>query len=143
MRNESDVVIVDTSVWIDHLNNVITWQTEWLGEALGVRSVALTDLILFELLQGIRDESQFVRTRRTMSSLPVFESAGVEVATQAAEHYRLLRRRGVTVRKTVDCLVATICLRVGCSILHKDRDYDAYEKHLGLRVIHPVRLRPR
>ena len=99
--------------------------------------LGLTDLILCEVLQGIRDELTFRRIRREFSRFTIFPSGGEDLAVASAQNYRFLRARGHTVRKTIDCLIATFCLREGHSLLHRDRDFDAFEQHLGLQVIHP------
>ncbi len=69
--------------------------------------------------------------------MSVLSSGGVEIAVAAAENYRILRTKGITVRKTIDCLIATFCIREGHELLHRDRDFDPFEMHLGLQVIHP------
>ena len=131
------MVIVDTTVWIDYLAGDTNLQTLWLDRELGQQPFGLTDLIYCELLQGIRDDSHFGEVRRDLERLNIFETGGTKLALAAAQNYRLLRRRGVTVRKTIDCLIATFCLQEGHALLHRDHDFDAFEGHLGLHVIHP------
>ena len=131
------MVIVDTTVWIDYLNGISTSQTDWLDTELARRRLGLTDLILCEVLQGVRDELQATQTRNELLKFEVFETGGVPVAIAAAQNYRSLRARGRTVRKTVDCLIATFCLMNDHALLHNDRDYDPFEEFLSLRVIHP------
>lgn len=131
------MVIVDTTVWIDYLGAVTNPQTQWLDNEIGRQPIGLTDVILCEVLQGIRDESAFAQVRRDLLKFDVFNSGGVGLAIASAENYRYLRSRGVTVRKTIDCLIATFCLEEKHSLLHRGRDFDPFEKHLGLRVIHP------
>ena len=131
------MTIVDTTVWIDYLGGTLNPQTQWLDREFAQRPLGLTDLNLCEILQGIRDELTFRRIRREFSRFTIFPSGGEDLASASAQNYRFLRARGHTVRKTIDCLIATFCLREGHSLLHRDRDFDAFEQHLGLRVIHP------
>jgi len=131
------VVIVDTTVWIDYLNGVSTAQTDWLDAELARQRLGLTDLILCEVLQGVHDERQATQTRQELLKFEVFETGGIQLAIAAAQNYRNLRARGRTVRKTVDCLIATFCLIDDHALLHNDQDYDPFEKFLSLRVIHP------
>ena len=131
------MVIVDTTVWIDYLNGVSTAQTDWLDAELARQRLGLTDLILCEVLQGVHDERQATQTRQELLKCEVFETGGIQLAIAAAQNYRNLRARGRTVRKTVDCLIATFCLIDDHALLHNDQDYDPFEKFLSLRVIHP------
>jgi hypothetical protein len=130
------VIIVDSTVWIDYLAGIANPYTEWLDNALQ-QPLGLTDLILCEVLQGIRDEFTFRRIRREFTRFTIFPSGGEDLAVASAQNYRFLRARGYTVRKTIDCLIATFCLREGHSLLHRDRDFDPFEQDLGLQVIHP------
>lgn len=129
------MVIVDSSVWIDYLNDTLNPQTDWLEDALGRRAVGLTNLILCEVLQGIRHARRFLFAERALLSLPVYDIAGTSIAIEAARNYHALQRRGITARKTIDCLIATFCIAEGFELLHRDRDFDHFERHLGLLVI--------
>ena len=131
------MVIVDTTVWVDYLRGDENPETNWLHKGLDRRRIGLTDLILCEVLQGIRDDIEFAKVQRDLRSFEVFETGGVELSIAAARNFRKLRQRGRTVRKTIDCLIATFCLREGHSLLHRDRDYDAFEQELGLAVLRP------
>jgi predicted nucleic acid-binding protein len=131
------MVIVDTTVWIDYLGGTANPHTEWLDRELTQQRLGLTDLILCEVLQGIRGDATFTRVHRDMSKFEVFDTGGEELAVASAQNYRFLRTRGQTVRKTIDCLIATFCLNGKHSLLHRDHDFDPFEKHLRLRVIHP------
>jgi predicted nucleic acid-binding protein len=131
------MVIVDTTVWIDYLAGTANGQTSWLDRELDRQRLGMTDLILCAVLQGIRSDPAFDRARRDLEKFHIFETGGIDLALAAAQNYRLLRRRGATVRKTIDCLIATFCLQSGHQLLHRDRDFDPFEKHLGLRVVHP------
>jgi predicted nucleic acid-binding protein len=131
------VVIVDTTVWIDYFQGVENPETEWLNTELDRQRLGLTDIILCEVLQGVRDDVVAKEVERRLLNLEVFDIGGVAVAREAARNYRALRSRGHTVRKTIDCLIATFCLRGQHSLLHRDRDFDPFEKFLELSVIHP------
>jgi len=130
------MVIVDTTVWIDYLRGIENAQTDWLDNALTHRRLGFTDLILCEVLQGIRGDPEFNEVRKNLLRFEVFETGGTDLAIAAARNYRNLRERGHTVRKTIDCLIATFCLLAGHELLHRDRDYDVFERFLKLRVVH-------
>jgi len=129
------VILVDSSVWIDYFNGTATPQTARLDWLLEREPVAIGDLILTEVLQGFATERDFNRARRELASLTLIELGGRDVAIQAARNFRALRRLGATVRKTVDTIIATRCMESGHWLLHSDRDFDPFEKHLGLRVV--------
>jgi predicted nucleic acid-binding protein len=131
------MVIVDTTVWIDYLRGLQNSETNYFDRELGRQRFGLTDLILCEILQGLRDDQASKRVLRELRQFELFETGGEELAVAAARNFRSLRQRGHTVRKTIDCLIATFCLRHGHSLLHRDRDFDHFEKILGLAVIHP------
>ncbi len=130
-------MIVDTTVWIDYFGGARTPEVNWLDREVGQQRLGLTDVILCEVLQGIRDDVAFARTRRQLLRFEVFEMGGVELAIEAAQNFRRLRRLGHTVRKTIDCLIATFCLANGHTLLHRDRDFVPFEQILGLAVVHP------
>jgi predicted nucleic acid-binding protein len=131
------VVIVDTTVWIDYLQGVSNSESDWVHAELERQRLGLTDLILCEILQGIRDERVAKDVERHLLKLEVFDTGGIELARDAARNYRLLRSRGHTVRKTIGCLIATFCIREQHSLLHRDRDFDPFETLLELSVVHP------
>ena len=131
------MVIIDSSVWIDYLADRTTPETDWLARNVKSDEISLTDLTLCEVLQGFRDDLVFQRILSRLVLLPVFSTGGAALAIATAENYRILRAKGITVRKTIDCLIATFCIRYGHILLHRDRDFDPFEKHLGLRVLHP------
>ncbi|MFZ0815522.1 MAG: PIN domain nuclease [Candidatus Sulfotelmatobacter sp.] len=130
------MVIVDTTVWIDYLRGTENPETRWLDRELQNQRLGLTDLILCEVLQGIREQSAFARVRADLLKFQVFQTGGSELAIAAAQNYRELRQRGYTVHKTIDCLIATFCLQARHQLLHRDRDFDCFEKELGLGVVH-------
>jgi predicted nucleic acid-binding protein len=131
------MVIVDTTVWIDYLGGVGNAESDWLDREAGRQRLGLTDLILCEILQGIRDDLAFRRVLRELRRFEVFETGDAELAIAAARNFRNLRQRGYTVRKTIDCWIATFCIRERHSLLHRDRDFDPFESLLGLPVIRP------
>jgi predicted nucleic acid-binding protein len=130
------VVIVDTTVWVDYFQGVRNPETDWLNAELEYQRLGLTDTILCELLQGVRDDLAAKDVERNLTQLQVFETGGITLAREAARNYRTLRSRGRTVRKTIDCLIATFCLCEQHTLIHRDRDFDPFEKFLGLSVIH-------
>jgi predicted nucleic acid-binding protein len=131
------MVIVDTTVWVDYFQGVENPETEWLNTELDRQRLGLADIILCEVLQGVRDDMVAKEVERRLLNLQVFDTGGVAVAREAARNYRALRSRGHTVRKTIDCLIATFCLLGQHSLLHRDRDFDPFEKFLELSIIHP------
>jgi predicted nucleic acid-binding protein len=131
------MVLVDTTVWIDYLAGTSNGQTLWLDRELGHTPLGLTDLIFCEVLQGIRSDASFSEVQRDLQRLFIFETGGTRLAFAAAQNYRFLRRHGITVRKTIDCLIATFCIQTDHELLHRDRDFDGFETHLSLRVVHP------
>jgi len=130
------MVIVDSSVWVDAFAGRITPQVSLLRGLSPTHPVGVGDLVLCEVLQGTRGEREFRRVRDALLALDLLRMVDVPTAIAAAENYRLLRYRGITVRKMVDCLIATFCLRNGHTLLHSDRDFDPFEAHLGLKVLH-------
>ncbi len=114
-----------------------TPETVWLDRELTRQRLGLTDLILCEVLQGVRGDAAFVQVRDELLGFQVFETGGKDLAIAAALNYRALREKGYTVRRTIDCLIATFCLQAGHELLHRDRDFDGFEKGMGLRVVHP------
>jgi predicted nucleic acid-binding protein len=131
------VVIVDTTVWIDYFRDVSNAEVRWLEAELERQRLGMIDIILCEVLQGVPDERTFDSVFAELSRCEIFPTGGTEFAVAAARNFRILRQRGHTVRRTIDCLIATFCIREGHSLLHRDRDFDLFEKSLGLSVIHP------
>ena len=131
------MIIVDTTVWVDYFQGAWNPETDWLHAELDRERLGLTDIILCEVLQGVRNDVVAKEVEGKLLKLEVFETGSVALAREAARNYRALRLRGHTVRKTIDCLIATFCLREQHSLLHRDRDFDPIEKFLELSVIHP------
>jgi predicted nucleic acid-binding protein len=118
------------------LSFIVSMEQVWIL-LLQSRGEPLFNLILCEILQVVGDERSFARVMRELQRFEVFETGGTPLAIEAARNFRKLRQRGHTVRKTIDCLIATFCLHYGHSLLHRDRDFDYFEEILGLNVIHP------
>lgn len=131
------MVIVDTTVWIDYLGGLVNAEAEWLDREMPRQRLGLTDMIVCEVLRGIRDPREFQEIRDQLLAFDVFSTGGAENAIAAAGNYRTLRQHGFTIRKTIDCWIATFCMVNGHQLLHRDRDFDAFERVLGLRVLHP------
>ena len=129
------MILVDTSVWIDYFKGVRNPQTDQLDNLLSREPVAIGDLILAEVLQGFSDDGAFREARRLLTALTVVELGGQEIAIQAAQNFRELRKLGVTVRKTIDTIIATRCIEGQYDLLHNHRDFDPFAKYLGLRVV--------
>ena len=129
------MIFIDTSVWIDYFNGLSTPHTNKLDALLGVEPLGIGDLILTEILQGFRSDSDFRRAKDLLTSLTLFEMLGVENAIRSAGHFRLLRKRGITVRKTADVIIATFCIVENHALLFSDRDFDPFVEHLGLRAV--------
>jgi predicted nucleic acid-binding protein len=129
------LILVDSSVWIDYFNGAATPQTDKLDRLLGEEPLAIGDLILTEVLQGFDKDREFATARNLLSSLTLIEIGGVSIAISAARNYRALRKLGISVRKTIDTLIATRCIESRHDLLHSDRDFDPFVKHLGLRVV--------
>jgi predicted nucleic acid-binding protein len=127
------VILVDTSVWIDYFRGVVTPEADKLDSLLGVEQLVIGDLILTEVLQGFISDREFNQGRKLMASIPLIPLVGEDIAVQAARNFRKLRTLGVTIRKTIDTLIATSCIEKELSLLYSDRDFDPFVKHLGLR----------
>ena len=129
------MILVDSSVWIDFFRNARNPAAEWLDRHLETESLLVGDLILTEVLRGFTQDRGFQEARRLLGQLDQITLGGEALAVEAARNHRRLRARGLTVRGTVDLIIATRCIADGLTLLHNDRDFDAFEKHLGLRVV--------
>ena len=127
------MIFVDSSVWIDYFRGVATKETELLDNLLGVEPIVIGDLVLAEVLQGFKSDRDFNQAKKLLTSLVMVEMLGQEIAIQAARNFRSLRDRGITVRKTIDTIIATYCIENDLALLHSDRDFDAFVEHLNLR----------
>lgn len=129
------MVLVDSSVWIDYFNGVSSRETDVLDGMLGRELLLTGDIILAEVLRGFDSQSDYRRAKRLLNVLAYEDMLGREVADRSASYYRQLRRRGITVRKTIDALIAAFCIVRGHSLLHADRDFDPFARHFGLVVV--------
>ncbi len=129
------MIVVDTSVWIDYFNGQDTLEAAILDKALGEESVAIGDLILVDILQGFRSDKDYRTTKDNLSTLHIFEMLGVENAIKASANYRNLRKKGVTIRKTADVIIATFCIENELPLLFSDRDFKPFVKHLQLKEV--------
>lgn len=131
------MILVDSSVWIDYFRGVATPEAERLDSLLGSEPIITGDLILTEVLQGFGSDREFNLAKRLLTSLEIVELGGQEIAIQAAKNFRSLRALGITVRKTIDTLIATRCIESGYALLFSDRDFEPFVQHLGLRSALP------
>jgi predicted nucleic acid-binding protein len=136
------MVIVDTSVLIDFFGGYGNAQTDWLRNQGDYGNLGITSLILTETLQGIRDGSRLAATWSVLSRFAIFETGSRELAIQSAMNYRMLRGLGVTIRSTIDCMIATFCIEEDHRLLYRDVDFDYFQQHLGLLVVDPLATVP-
>ena len=129
------MIIVDTSVWIDYFNGKRSEETDSLDSLLGNQEILLGDLILTEILQGFQEDRLFREAQRMLESFPVVPMLGIQLASQSAKNYRTLRKRGVTVRKTIAVMIGTYCIEQHIPLLYSDRDFDPMVRHLGLHSV--------
>jgi predicted nucleic acid-binding protein len=134
------MLLVDATVWIDYFNGLVDPQTDYLDERLRRTPILVGDLILAEVLQGFRRDADFEQARIALARFQQVSLVTPDLALRSARNYRTLRQKGITVRKTIDSLIATYCIENNVPLLHNDSDFDGYERHLGLQVIHPELL---
>ncbi|MGC1953437.1 MAG: PIN domain nuclease [Gammaproteobacteria bacterium] len=127
------MTLVDSNVWIDYFNGRTTPETELLDNLLGTKPIAVGDLILTEVLQGFRHNKDYKTAKELLTSLTVFDLLGADRALRCAENFRALRKKGITVRKTADVIIATFCIEKDISLLHCDKDFEPFHNHLRLR----------
>ena len=127
--------MVDSSTWIDYFRGVSTAQTAKLDSLLDREPLAIGDLILAEVLHGFTNNRDFNKAKGLLTCLDIVDIGGIDIAIQAAKNFRTLRGFGITVRKTIDTLIATRCIENGYVLLHNDRDFEPFAKHLKLRVV--------
>lgn len=129
------MILVDSSVWIDYFRGIQSPQTDRLHALLGNEPIATGDLVLAEVLQGFGSVQDFNQGKKLLTSLPIIELAGGDIAIQSANNFRTLRSLGITVRKTIDTLIATSCIEMGMALLYRDKDFDPFVEHLGLQSV--------
>jgi len=128
------MIFLDSTVLIDYFNGNNTWQVAALDSLLGKELVVIGDYVLTEVLQGFRSDKEFQAAKTTLLSFPCYDIGGKDMAIQSAKNYRYLRTKGITVRKTIDVMIATCCIENNFTLLHTDKDFDPFEKHLNLKV---------
>ena len=129
------MILVDSSVWIDYFNGQVTPETNKLDTLLGVEPLGVRDLILTEVLRGFRSDVDYQTAKKLMMSLSIFEMLGTDMAIQSADNFRLLRKEGITVRKTTDVIIASYCIEHNYSLLFADKDFLPFVAHLGLKAV--------
>ncbi len=129
------MILVDSSVWIDFFCGNDTPEAELLDRTLGVRPVAIGDLILTEVLQGFRNDKDYRTAKQLMESLTIFDLLGRDMAITSANNFRKLRKKGATIRKTVDVIIASFCISCDLPLLFSGRDFHPFVTHLGLRPV--------
>lgn len=129
------MIVVDSGVWIDYFNGVVHPATDKLDALLGVEPLAVGDVILAEVLQGFRRDTEYRTARHLMDALTVVEMLGKARAMKCAENYRSLRKRGITIRKTIDVFIATYCIEAKCPLLFQGRDFLPFVEHMGLKAV--------
>jgi predicted nucleic acid-binding protein len=127
------VILVDSSVWVDYFRSADTPQVTLLDSLFGRTRIAVGDLVAAEVLQGVRDDKEFKLVKKVFDTFTHIDLCGYDLALKASDNYRTLRAKGITVRKTIDTLIATRCIEDGLTLLHSDRDFVPFAKHLGLR----------
>ena len=128
------MIFLDSTVLFDYFNGKTNWQVEVLDSILGRELVVIGDYVMTEVLQGFRSDKDFQKAKTILLSFPCFDIGGKEIAIQSANNYRLLRKKGVTVRKTIDVMIATFCIENKLTLLHNDKDFKPFEKYLKLKV---------
>lgn len=131
------MILVDSSVWVNYFNGISTWQKDLLDHYLSNVPVIIGDLILVEVLQGFRSNKDYEIAKDFLSALLFRQIGGFNVAVQSAQNYRVLRKSGITVRKTIDIIIATFCIIEGLTLLHDDRDFDPMVSHFSLKTPTP------
>jgi len=129
------MILVDSSVWIDYFDGNQTLQSDWLDSALGIKPIIMGDLILTEVLQGFQSDNDFKTARDLLLMIPFISMGGQTIALKSAANFRLLRKKGVTVRKTIDVIIGTFCIHNQLTLLHCDRDFDPMTQHLDLKTV--------
>ena len=127
------MILVDTSVWIDYFNGNADKYTDALDQALEKGVVAIGDLIFLEILQGFKGDKEFKLAKETLSTLEQYEMFGRVIALRSAENYRALRKKGITIRRTADVIIATFCIENELPLLFSDKDFKPFVQHLGLK----------
>jgi predicted nucleic acid-binding protein len=128
------MIFLDSTVLIDYFNGVDSKQVEALDSLLGKEPLAIGDYVLAEVLQGFRSDKEFRKAKSILLSFPYFDIGGKEIALKSAKNFRFLRKKGITIRKTIDTMIATFCIEHKLTLLHNDKDFEPFEKYLGLKT---------
>lgn len=128
------MILADTSAWIDYFRGTSAPHTDLLDFELARSRIVTGDLIIAEFLQGFREDREYLEAKQIMDSLEYRDLVGREIALAASQNYRILRKNGITIRKTIDVILATYCIENDIELIHNDRDFDPMEETLGLRV---------
>ena len=129
------MILVDSSVWVDYFNGAETLSTKKLDGLLGLQPICTGDLILAEVLQGFRQDQDYQAAQTLLCSLPGYPMLGVTLSLKSAENFRILRKQGITIRKTIDTMIATFCIENDFSLLHSDKDFQPFQQFLGLQAV--------
>lgn len=126
------MILVDSSVWIDYFSGKDSWETDFLDGMLGVSAIAIGDLILTEVLQGIRHDKDYKTAKRLLEELTIFELHGTHIALKSADNLRKLRTKGVTIRQTTNVVIASFCIEHNLPLLFSNKEFQPFVQHLGL-----------
>lgn len=129
------MIMIDSTVWIDFFNNVRNEKTDKLFELLNSQMICIADIVLLEVLQGIRDDDKFSEIERYFRNMLIYNILNTEIAVKSAYNYRYLRKKGLTIRKSIDCIIATFCIEHEIELLHNDKDFQPFVDYLGLSVV--------
>lgn len=129
------MIFVDSSVLIDYFNGKENWQVEKFDKILGEEIIVIGDYVLVEVLQGFRNDKDYETAKNVLNSFPCFNICGEEIAIKSANNFRILRKKGITIRKTIDIIIGTFCIENELILLHNDKDFFPLEKHLGLKSV--------
>ncbi len=129
------MILVDSSVWIDFFNGVQNRETDLLDVLLNAEPVGIGDLIYLEVLQGFTEDQHFNKAKKLLDCLPLFPLCNKNLASKGAEYYRMLRKKGITIRKTIDTVIATFCIENDFALLHSDKDFEPFVRFAGLKTL--------
>jgi predicted nucleic acid-binding protein len=129
------MILVDSSVWVDYFNDNKNDKTALLYHYLDNEIICITDIILIEVLQGIKNNNHYITTKRLLEKLIYFEMLNKDIVMKTIENYRFLRKKGITIRKTIDCIIATFCIENNITLLHNDKDFIPFETNFDLQTI--------
>ena len=129
------MVLIDSTVWIDFFNGIKNQQTDSMSDLLENNLIYLADIVILEVLQGIRDDKLFEEIKILFGNCIILNVLNTEYAIKSANNFRYLRKKGITIRKSIDCLIATYCIENSIKLLHIDKDFQPFVEYLGLKII--------